>query len=202
MSAAVSTTARSTNPETPLPRTVRLVRVVALLLGGFAITFTATLHERLGFDLAIAAVLVAAVGVALLLEWFARRGTSSAGVVPLLAAVASFAAAVALPFAGSAIAFAVILAAWALVSALLEFVGAAVRPGTRQDSTLLGGLGVLLALLALLFREDPVAVIGFLGAYAVIAGVFLGISAFDIRRGANAAPADPSAEPGAEHTAP
>lgn len=180
MSAAVSSAAESTTPNAAVSRSVRLVRVIVLLLAGMAIAFSATMHEQLGFDLGITSAALGAIAVAHLIEWFARRSTSRSS-LPLLLGIVAVAAAVAIPLSSSAIGFAVLIAAWSLVSALLEFIGAAVQPGSRQDSTLLGGAGVLLALLALLVREDPVAVLGFFGAYAVIAGVFLGISAFDTR---------------------
>ncbi|WP_449280523.1 DUF308 domain-containing protein [Leucobacter sp.] len=181
MAAAVTSTGPSTTPETPVPRFARLVRVAALLVAAVAIAFTATLHEQLGFDRGIAAAALAAIGVAHLVEWAARR-TASPSPIPLLLAIAAILAAIALPFAGTPIAFACLIAAWALVSALLELIGSVVRPGSRSDATLLGAAGILLAILALLVREDPVAVLGFFGAYAIIAGVFLGISAFDTRR--------------------
>lgn len=182
MAAAVTPAKPAATPEAGLTRPVRLVRVIVLLLGGVAITFSATLHEHLGFDLALATCAIAGIGLAHLIEWFAGR-TIGAGPVAMLLALASFGAAFALPFQGSAIGFAVVVAAWALICALLEYIGSTVRPGTRPDAVLIGAAGILLALLAILMREDEVAVVGLLGAYAVIAGVFLGISAFDIRRG-------------------
>ncbi|WP_053383113.1 hypothetical protein [Leucobacter celer] len=188
MAAAVTSTEPSTTPEAPVSRPVRLVRVGALLIAAIAITFTATLHEQLGFDRSIAAAALAAIGIAHLVEWVARRSASPSP-VPLLLAISAIFAAIALPFAGTPIVFACVLAAWALVSALLELLGSAVRPGSRSDATLLGAAGILLAILTLLVREDPVAVLGFFGAYTIIAGVFLGISAFDTRR-ADAARAD------------
>ena len=181
MAAAVSTTAGSTTPDTPVSRPIRLVRVAVLLVAGFAIAFSATLHEQLGFDLGVAAATIGAIGVAHLLEWASGR-QNGGGVVPLIAGAVSVVAAVAIGLSGSVVAFALLVAAWALVSALLEFIGVTVRPGTRQDAIFLGAIGVLLALFVILVREDQVAVLGFLGAYAVLAGVFLGISAFDTRR--------------------
>lgn len=167
--------------QTPLPaRSVRLVRVGVLALTGIIIAFSATLHEQLGFDVAIAAAAIAAVGIAHTLEWFSLRA-SGGNPVPLLLGIIAFAAAAVLTFSGTTVGFAITIAAWALASALLEFIGAATRPGTRQDATLLGALGVLLALLVLIVREDQVAILGFLGTYAIVAGVFLGISAFDSR---------------------
>ena len=50
--------------------------------------------------------------------------------------------------------------------------------GVAVPSALLSGA---LALLVLVFRDDLIAVIGFFGAYAIVRGVFLGISAFDTR---------------------
>ena len=180
MTTAVLNAAESAKPEAPVSRSVRLVRVAVLLVAGMAIAFSAVMHENLGFDVSVTAASLGAIGVAHLVEWGARRKTSPSA-LPLLLAVAGVAAAAVVLVTGSAIGFAVTVAAWALISALLEFIGAAVRPGSRQDATLLGSLGVLLAILTLLVREDPIAVLGFFGAYAVMSGVFLGIAAFDTR---------------------
>lgn len=187
MAAAVTGAGPSTTPEASghvahVSRSVRLVRVIVLLVAGIAIAFTATLHEQLGFDRSMAAIALGGIALAHLIEWASQR-SSAPGSVPLLLAIAAAAAAAVLPFTATAILFACVISAWALVSALLEFIGSAVRPGSRADATLLGAAGILLALLALLVREDPVAVLGFFGAYTIIAGVFLGISAFDTRRG-------------------
>ncbi|MFA5605815.1 MAG: hypothetical protein WDA07_01310 [Leucobacter sp.] len=201
MAAAQTTASASVTPDAPVSRPIRLLRVVILLAGGLAILFTATLHEQLGFDLGIASGLIGAIGLAHLIDWFARRPVNPS-TIPLLLGIVAILAAIALPFMITAIGFAVIVSAWSLVSALLEFISTTVRPGSRQDTALLGGIGVLLAILVLLLREDPVAVIGMLGAYAIIAGVFLGISAFDFRRGTAATPADLSAGSPAEPTRP
>ncbi|QIM17540.1 hypothetical protein G7066_00320 [Leucobacter coleopterorum] len=181
MTAEVSSVAPS---QTPLPsRSVRLVRVGVLAVVGIVIAFSATLHEQLGFDVAVAAVAVGAVGIAHVIEWISVRAAGG-NTVPLLLGVIGILAAVALAFASTTIGFAIVIAAWALANALLEFIGAATRPGTRQDATLLGALGVLLAMLVLFVREDQVAILGFLGTYAIIAAVFLGIAAFDHGRAA------------------
>lgn len=171
-----------TTSQTPLPsRPVHLVRAGVLALTGIVIAFSATLHEQLSFDVAIATAAITAIGVAHTVEWFSLR-TSGRNPIPLLLGIIALAAAATLAFSGTTIGFAISIAAWALASALLEFIGAATRPGSRQDATLLGGLGVLLALLVLIVREDQVAILGFLGTYAIVAGVFLGISAFDSGR--------------------
>ena len=181
MPAAVSTTAGSSTPEIPVSRPVKLVRVAVLLLAGIAIAFSATLHEQLPFDLGMAAVTIGAIGIAHLVEWWSWR-PNGGNPLPLLLGIVSIAAAFGLAFASTVIVFAIVVAAWALLSALLEFIGMTVRPGSRQDAVFLGATGMLLALLVILVREDQVAVLGFLGTYAVLAGVFLGISAFDTRR--------------------
>lgn len=181
MSAVASSSAQSVAPEIVPSRAVRLLRVAVLLVAGLIIAFSATMHEQLGFDLGVATAALGAIGIAHVVEWLSLRAPARTVVPLLLGSIAVLAAAL-LPFSGEPIAFAVVIAAWALASALLEFIGAAVRPGSRQDATLLGGAGVLLALLVLFFRDDQVAILGFFGAYALLTGVFLGISAFDTRR--------------------
>lgn len=181
MLAEATVDARSTDPIKFPARSVRLMRAVVLLVVGLAITFSATMHEQLGFDLVIVVVALGAIGLTHLVESVASRGLARTPVA-LILAVVSLAAAVAVAFTNSVNGMAVVIAAWALVGALLEFIGGLVRPGARPDTTLLGALGLLLAILVLLVRDDQVAVVGFVGAYAIIAGVFLGISAFDSRR--------------------
>lgn len=199
LNTAESLAEESVTPEMTTGRSVRLVRVIAMLVSGLAITFTATMHERLAFDITLAGIMIAWIGVAHLIEWFALR-SKTPNVVPLLLAIASGAAAVTLLFLQTPIGFGVTIAAWALVCALLEFVNAVIRPGSRQDAYLVGAAGVLLALLALVFREDQVAVVGLLGAYGILLGVFLGISAFDSRRGSRPTGSDPSPASAAETT--
>lgn len=189
MTAAGSDAVRSVDPVSRSVRTARLVRVGVLLIAGLAITFTATMHERLGFDVAVVGFALAALGVAHFGEWVVCRAPVRTPVT-LLLAVVGVGAAVGLALTSTTVGFALVVAAWALASALLEFIGAATRPGSRQDAALVGSLGMLLAILALLVRDDQVAILGFFGGYAVIAGVFLGISAFDVKRGAPGARRD------------
>lgn len=175
MTAASDTAAAS---ATPAAR-AQLPRAIAFLLAGFAITFTAALHEQLGFDRTITVIALGVIAVSAMVEWLLAPGAP----VRLLLALAAAGGAVAVAFAGTTLGFALALAAWALVNGLLEFIGGALRASRRGDSAILGGLSLMLALFGLLVREDPVAVIGFFGAYAIIAGVLLGIASFDSRRG-------------------
>lgn len=185
MSQAEGSLSRAADPSLLPPRWVRLLRSVALLTAGIVITFSATMHEHLSFDLAVVAGALAVLGVVHLVEAWQRRSRGGVAVAGALGVV-SLLAAVLLTTLGSEFALAVVIAAWALASALLEFLGAAVAPGTRQDATIVGAAGLLLALTVLLARADLVAVIGFFGAYAIIAGVFLGIAALDTRRASEA----------------
>lgn len=170
------------DPSLLAPRWVRLLRAIVLCVFGFAITFSATFHEDLGFDTAIASSALALIGVVHVIEWVQRRGKSGAPVA-LLLGIVSIAAAVAVFAIRIELALAMTIAAWALVSALLEFIGLTVYPGSRSEGILVGVAGLILAIAVLFVRNDLVAVIGFFGGYAVLAGVFLGIAAFEPRRG-------------------
>ena len=185
MSDAVDMTGRPTTPNASAGRGIRLLRAAVLFVAGLGIAFTATMHARLSFDIGVTTAVLGVLGIVHLAAWFSSRASA----IPLLLGVVAIVAAILVPFTSSAVGFAVVVAAWSLASALLEFVGAAAVQ--RSDATLLGALGVLLSILVLLVREDPVAVLGFFGGYAVIAGVFLGISAFDAN--APAAETDPEA---------
>lgn len=182
MAAAVSSPASSPRPSVQPPRGVRLTRAAVLFLGGMAIAFSATLHEQLSFDSGVSAAILLTLALAHAVEWCSAPPRSPGrGPATILIALAAIAAAVALFFVESPATFAVTLAAWALMSGVLEFVGSALQSRARQDALFMGGLGILLAILLLLVREDQVAALGFLGAYAVIGGVFLGIAAFDTK---------------------
>lgn len=186
MTAAATSNVPSAALQHSQSRAMRLTRVIVLLVVGMFIAFSATQHELLGFDVTVTAISLAAIGAAHAAAWFSSRSRGGSPVALLLAVVAILAA-IGVAVSVSTVAFAVAVAAWALASALLEFIGAAVRPEGRQDATLVGAAGILLAILTLFVREDPVAVLGFFGGYAILVGVFLGISAFD-SRGAAATP--------------
>ncbi|KIP51411.1 DUF308 domain-containing protein [Leucobacter komagatae] len=181
MSQTAGVTKRAVDPSLLPPRWTRVLRSAVLFIVGLVITFTATFHEQLGFDLSVVAAALGVIGVVHLVEAVFRRGRSGIPIATALGLL-SLLAATLLVILGNELAFVVVIAAWALASALLEFLGSTILPGSRQDSTLVGAAGLLLALTVLLSRGDLVAVIGFFGAYAVIAGVFLGIAAFDTRR--------------------
>lgn len=183
---------QSADPAAPTSRGVRVTRAAILMLAGIAIAFTATMHEQLAFDRGITVIVLTALTLAHALEWVRARPRTP--IAPLLG-LAALLAAIGVFFAESASLYAAVVAAWALISGLLEFIGATLRLRLRQDALLMGVIGILLAVLVLLVREDAVAILGFFGAYAVIGGVFLGISAFDQRTLATESDTgDPAAE--------
>ena len=156
---------------------------------GLVIAFSATMHENFAFDIAVVGTGLALIGLVHVIEWSQRRGTNGAPVALLLGLVSLAAAAVV--FAQTTeLGLAIVIASWSLVCALLEFLGLTVTPGSRQDAIIVGAVGMLLAVLVLVFRDDAVAVIGFFGGYAVIAGVFLAIAGFDARRSVPESDAD------------
>ncbi len=171
-------------------RTAHIVRAGVLLAVGLAIAFTATLHEQLGFDRAVLASALGLIGVATVLEYLALRGTQESWWVAARATVA-FAAAGACVAAIDSPTLALTVAIWALLTALITVMRLArrVQPSRVAVPSLL--LSLALAVATLATRDDPVAVIGFFGAYAMIRGVFLGIAAFDPGTGAKAPAAQP-----------
>lgn len=181
MSTSTITQTRSGDPTILPAKWVRVLRAAVLIVIGLAVTFTATFHEQFTFDVGVISAGLVLIGICHLLEWVQRRGRGGAPVALLLGLVAVSAGVLVL-FLQSELALPLIVASWALVSALLEFLGVAIVPGSRQDAPVIGAAGVILAITTLLARGDMVAVIGFFGGYAVIAGVFLGIAAFDSRR--------------------
>lgn len=180
MAAAVNDPTEPATPEQRALRQAKIVRAALLFIVGAVIAFTATLHRELGFDRLVVAVSLVLFALAHLNEWFrAARAKRDAPLV--LLAAAALLAALGMLLVSTPEGFALSLAVWAIVAGLLEFIASALGAGKRQDALFMGVLGVLLALALLVFRDDPVAALGFFGAYAIIAGVYLGIAAFDQR---------------------
>lgn len=180
MSAAVNTQTHSADPTTGTRAWAPVWRPAVLAVTGLVVAFSAALHEQLGFDRALVAVALIALGATHLIEWFTARGTRQAPVPVLLGAVAIVTGVLQIILSAE-LAFALLIAAWALISGLLEFLAAVFTGAGRGDHIFLGALGIVLAILVLLVLTDPVAVLGFFGGYALIAGVYGGISFFDTR---------------------
>lgn len=161
-------------------RASQITRAAVLLIVGFAIAFTATLHENVATNRWMLAGAFTLAGLATLLEFTARRADRSSWPLVVRAA-AMFLAGGALLATHEQGAAAIVIIAWAVVHALLVLLPALRDSAARASAVPAAILSLALAVAVLLFRDDPVALIGFFGGYAVIAGVFLGISAFDER---------------------
>lgn len=178
-------------------RFARLLRAVALLAVGLFIAFTATFHEQLAFDVSVALGGLAIIGVVTAVEYWVLRGTAESWWVAARAVIA-FAAAGALLAITDSLGLSFIIAIWAALTGVVTVMRLVrrVQPPRVAVPSLL--LSFALAVSVLLVRTDPVAIIGLFGAYAVIRGVFLGISAFDTRESVDAALA--AAEPSTENS--
>lgn len=169
-------------------RAARLLRAAVLIVIGLTIAFSAALHEDFAFDRTLLALALAAIGVVTIVEYVVLRTQPAAWLVAIRAVIA-FAAVPILLLASTPTALAVTIAVWSVLN-----LGVAVLRVTRGSQSRSVGvpsalLSAALAVIVLLLRQDPVAVIGFFGGYAFLRGVFLGISAFDTRPGS--AIADP-----------
>lgn len=162
------------------PKTAQLTRAGVLLAVGLAIAFTAPLHEHLGFDLWALITALALIGAATLVEYFAMRGTAESWWIAARATIALAAAGSLLAVSDSAT-LALVLALWAALTALITLMRLVRGVQSTRVAVPSLLLSFVLATTALVFRDDPVAVIGFFGAYGIIRGVFLGITAFDPR---------------------
>ena len=170
----------SATPSDSLLRTLRVVHAAVLLAVGFVIAFTATIHENVASNRWIIAASLLAIGAATLLVYWAQRNLGGSWPVAARAA-AMIAAGGALLVVQGQLELAVVVILWALVNAVLIDASAATKLETRRETLPGTLLSIALGVAIFMFREDPVAVIGFFGAYTTIAGVFLGISAFDRR---------------------
>lgn len=187
--------------ETALPpivdprslRTARLLRSGALLLTGLGIAFTAPLHEQLEFDRWAIFVGLLIIGCVTFVEYRVLRFTLESWWIAARAIIA-FAAVGALLAVSDSVGIALVVAAWAALTAVVTILRLVRGAQPKQVAIPSALLSVALAVISLLVMGDAVALIGFFGAYAVIRGVFLGISAFDGGAAAHTAPAAASPE--------
>ena len=189
---------------------VPALRAVAALVVGFAITFTPAHSATFGL---VAFGLYAVVAGAILLAGsLGSRGDRPSrglfltqGVVTVLAGVA----ALVLPEGGVPY-FVFVVSAWAIVSGALELVSgirARIRLPAARDWMILGGLTLILAIAFLIIPPDysqtlggieqikgeltaSVVLVGMFGAWAVVVGVLLGISAVSARGVGTTSPID------------
>lgn len=180
------------------PRNVRLLRAAVLLLVGLTITFSAPQHANIEFDVAMLTLGLSLIGVATVAEYFAVRNTTESWWVAARATVALAAAGAGLAIVDTA-SMALVIAIWAGLTALITLMRwvRGVQPRSIALPSLL--LSLALTVAVLITHDDPVAVIGFFGAYALVRGVFLGIAAFDPRKASTEAAEDHTVENGANN---
>lgn len=155
------------NPK-PQSRAQKLVPALTLLAAGLAITFTQTLHGSLVFNSWVFAVFGVLYAVAVLLV--RRPGFVPLAIVAAIAGVAAF-------FVRSADQLAIVIIAWAAATAVIELLPA-VR-ARQSESLVLGAFAGLLAIVLVASRTELLMVVGFFASYAILAGVYLAIGAFD-----------------------
>ncbi len=173
------------------------LRAVAALIVGLAITFTPAHSATFGL---VAFGLYAVVAGAILLAGSlgSRGDRTSRGLFLTQGVVTVIAGVVALVLPGGGVHYLVfVVSAWAIVTGALELVSG-IRARTRlpaaRDWMILGGLTLLLAIGFLVVPPDysqalggieqingqltaSVVLVGMFGAWAIVAGVLLGISA-------------------------
>ncbi len=180
---------------------VPALRAIVALIVGFAITFTPAHSATFGlvaFGL-FAVVEGAIVGAGALGDRSERRSRGLFVVQGILTVIAGIAALV-LPEGGVHY-FVWVVSAWAVVTGALELVSgirARGRVGSGRDWMILGGLTLVLAIGFLVVPPDysqtlggieqikgeltaSVVLVGMFGAWAIVAGVLLGIAAVSAR---------------------
>lgn len=185
MNATLNDAARPVTPEQRGLRRARILRSLALLAIGFVIAFSAPMHADLQFDRWVLFAGLLAIGATTIAEFLAIRSTPASWLVATRATVALVAAAAVLT-SRSALDVAIVLSVWSASSVVIAVWRVSRGSQARTVAVPSALLSGLLAVLILIFREDLVAIIGFFGAYAILRGVFLGISAFDSRAAAAA----------------
>lgn len=156
---------------------VLAARAALLAAMGLIVAFSAPLHENVAFNRAVFVGLC--VGLVALGAFALTRAPrlhagqiapAAIGAVTLIAGIVTLAI-------SAAASFALILIVWAAATAVIEVVSG-LRGGSRE-SIMLGVLSGALAVALSFSVNDPVGAIGLLGAYGIVAGVYLAIAAFD-----------------------
>ena len=186
--------ASAASPESRALGRAVLLRAAPLLVAGLVITFTADHSARLGL-LALGllgAALAATLGFPAL---GLPRDEPLRGLHATLAGLALATGAVALLRLDAGLPFLLVIASgWAVLSGAVELVWG-IRHRTRhavaRDAIVVGGATLALAVV-LASVADSISAVGFLGAYAIVVGVFLVIAALSLTWGASQKEHSPS----------
>lgn len=163
---------------------VSLVRSITLLITGLVITFTQNHSAQFGLIVFGVFALITSISLGIM-----SRGpdlTKQARGLHMWQAVVSLvvgALALGLSQAGTLfLLWAIVL--WSVLVGVAEvFAGWRLPPGvgSRRDWIVQGAMTVVLALIVLTQQADSVAVVGFLGAWTIILGVYLAIAGLSAR---------------------
>ena len=195
MAVSVNHPSDTATPDPKKLRLAQLLRAGVLVVAGFVIAFSAPMHENLEFDRWVLVISLAALGLVTLVEYAVVRQTRTAWLIALRAAIALVTAVLVVVYGTDALSLGIVIGNWAALTALLTIARLVLGGAPRRSAAPSALLSGLLAIVLLLVGDDVVAIIGFFGAYALIRGVFLGISAFDTKAG-NDAPAASGDEAG------
>jgi uncharacterized membrane protein HdeD (DUF308 family) len=163
---------------------VSFVRAVILVTAGLVIAFTAGHSAQFGLIVFGVMALVLSVSLGIVSSTLAT-GSQARGLHLWQALVSLVVGALAVGLSGAGVVFllwAVVL--WSLLVGVAEvFAGWRLPVGAslRRDWLIQGVMTVILALVVLSQPADSVAVVGFLGAWAVILGMYLSIAGFSAR---------------------
>jgi hypothetical protein len=177
--------ATADRPGSRAPRSAVIARAFPLLVTGLVITFSADHSAQRGL-LALGlmtAALAAVLGFSALLL---LTGDALRGLHATLGVIALGASALALLRWESELAFLLVIAGgWAALSGAAELVWGIRHRGRHEfsrDALVVGG-GTLALAVVLTIVADPVSAVGFIGAYAIVVGVFLVIAALSLTQG-------------------
>ena len=163
---------------------VSFVRASTLLAAGLAIAFTAGHTAQFGLITFGVMALVSSVTLGVLAVGL-ESSTRARGLHIWQALVSLVVGALAVGLSTSGTLFLLwVIVLWSLLVGVSElFAGLRLPAGSalRQDWIVQGTMTVLLALVVLSQSADSVAVVGFVGAWAMILGVYLAIAGFSAR---------------------
>ncbi|MCW4385784.1 hypothetical protein OH146_08345 [Salinibacterium sp. SYSU T00001] len=186
---------------------VPLSRAVVALAVGIAVTFLAEHSPRVGL-LALAGLALGGGAVVALLSRGRIADRTATRIFVAQGLISALIGVIALPLAltGAGLGTLLLLATvWAVLTGALElYAGYRLRTGGGRDWVTAGAGTLALALVLLLAPSDTVTVVGIIGAYAVILGVYLVIAALSLKwaagdgqAAARASGADPASNTGA-----
>lgn len=191
-----ATSRKGVAPYWPVP----LTRAVVALMVGLAVTFHADHSPTVGlYALGVLALggglVIAVLGRGRIADRTAARMLAGQGILSAVIGAISIALAIVGAGLGSLLLLATLFAV--LTGALEAYAGLRTRRTVGRDWLVVGIGTIVFALVLLIAPLDSIAVVGFIGAYAMILGVFLAIAALSLKWAPNDAntPAPAGTEP-------